>query len=233
MRESNVDMSSSAPVMIQEACAAVDGYLAELLVESDPALEAALETNAAAGLPPHDVSPAQGKLLHLLARIQGARAILELGTLGGYSTIWLARALPAGGRLVTIEADERYADIARANLERAGVAALVELRVGAALDTLPHVQGPFDLVFIDADKRSNADYLAWALDLSRPGTLIVADNVVRNGAVVDTASADASVQGVRRFFELLAAEPRVSATAIQTVGAKGWDGFALALVAEP
>ena len=233
MRESSGVMSSSAPAIIQEPWAAVDAYVAELLVETDPALEAALKANAAAGLPPHDVSPPQGKLLHLLARIRGARTILELGTLGGYSTIWLARALPAGGRVVAIEADTRYAEVARANIARAGLDALVDLRVGAALEVLRELRGPFDFIFIDADKRSNPEYLTRALELSRPGTLIVADNVVRSGAVADGASADASVQGVRRFFELLAAEPRVSATAIQTVGAKGWDGFALALVTEP
>ena len=216
--------------MTQDRWAAVDRYVADLLARSDPVLDAALAASSAAGLPPHDVSPSQGKLLQLLARVQGARAILEIGTLGGYSTIWLARALPDGGRLVTLEADQGYAEVARANIARAGLAAIVELRVGPALETLPQLRGPFDLVFIDADKRSNPDYLARALELSRPGTLIVADNVVRAGALVDGDSDDPSVQGVRRFHELLAAEPRVSATTIQTVGAKGYDGFTLALV---
>jgi predicted O-methyltransferase YrrM len=171
------------------------------------------------------------------ARIQGARTILELGTLGGYSTIWLARALPAGGRLISLEADQRYAEVALANVERAGLSGVVEVRVGPALETLPQLaaerRGPFDLIFIDADKGSNPDYLAWALRLSRPGTVIVADNVVRGGTVIDTASDDPSVGGIRRFNELLASEPRVSATVIQTVGVKGYDGFALALVDQP
>ena len=218
----------------RERWTAVDRYFAELLVPSEPALAAALEASAAAGLPQHDVSPIQAKLLQLLARLQGARAILELGTLGGYSTIWLARALPAGGRLITLESDPRYAEVARANIARAGLAAVVEVRVGPALDTLPRLAadglGPFDLIFVDADKQTNPEYLAWALELSRPGSLIVADNVVRNGAVVDADSRDPHVEGIRRFTELLAAEPRVSATAIQTVGSKGYDGFAIALV---
>ncbi len=220
--------------MTQEQWAAVDRYLADLLVPSDASLEAALAASAAAGLPPAAVSPTQGKLLQLLARLSGARMILELGTLGGYSTIWLARALPAGGRLVTLEADARYAKVARENIARAGLAEVIELLVGPALETLPLVAadglGPFDLVFIDADKSGNPEYLRWALELSRPGSLIVADNVVRGGAVIDASSSDPSVQGVRRFFELLADEPRLSATAIQTVGSKGYDGFALALV---
>jgi predicted O-methyltransferase YrrM len=172
--------------------------------------------------------------LLLLAQILGARAILEIGTLGGYSTIWLARALPADGRLITLEANPKHAQVARANIERAGLADVVELRVGRALDTLPQIaaegRGPFDLVFIDADKENNPEYLVWALTLSRRGTVIIADNVVRNGAVADTSNDDPSIQGVRRFNELLAAEPRVSATAIQTVGSKGYDGFAIVLV---
>ena len=220
--------------MSREQWAEVDRYLTELLVPAEPALTAALEASAAAGLPPHDVSPAQGKLLYLLALTRGARSILELGTLGGYSTIWLARALPADGRLVTLEVDPGYAQVARANLDRAGLAAVVELRVGQALDTLPRLAaeglGPFDLIFLDADKSSNPDYFAWALRLSRRGSLIVADNVVRGGAVADAESDDPRVRGLRRFYELLAAEPRVTATAIQTVGSKGYDGFALALV---
>ncbi|XXX81224.1 O-methyltransferase [Sorangium sp. So ce134] len=220
--------------MAQEQWSAVDRYITDLLVPSDAALDAALEASAAAGLPPINVAPNQGKLLNLLARIHGARAILEIGTLGGYSTIWLARALPAGGRLITLESEPKHAEVARANLDRAGLAGLVELRLGRALDTLPKLaaegRGPFDLIFIDADKPSNPDYFAWALKLSRRGSVIVVDNVVRRGAVIDPESADPNVQGVRRFYELLAAERRVSATAIQTVGTKGYDGLAIALV---
>jgi predicted O-methyltransferase YrrM len=212
--------------------AAVDHYLAEALVAPDPALDAALEANAAAGLPAHDVSPTHGKLLNLLARAAGARRILEIGTLGGYSTIWLARALPAGGRLVTLEVDPAYAEVASANIARAGLADVVEVLVGPALETLPRLAGPFDLVFIDADKRSNAEYLVRTLELTRPGSMVVADNVIRDGAVIDADSDDPSVRGIRRFNEMLATEPRLSATAIQTVGAKGYDGFALALVTE-
>ena len=187
-------------------------------------------------MPAIDVSAPQGKLLELLARLQRARSILEVGTLGGYSTIWLARGLVADGRLVTLEAEERYAAVARANLHRAGVAGVVDVRVGPALETLPHLEAegvaPFDLIFIDADKAEYPEYLEWALRLSRPGTLIVADNVVRRGAVLERASDDPRVQGVRRFFELVARERRLDATALQTVGSKGYDGFALALVTE-
>lgn len=220
--------------MSQDVWTAVDGYITGLLVPADPALDAALEASAAAGLPAINVAPNQGKLLMLLARLQGARRILEIGTLGGYSTIWLARALPAGGRLVTLEANPEYAGVARANLARAGFADVAEVRVGPAAESLPRLAeegaGPFDLVFIDADKQSTPEYFAWALRLARRGTLIVVDNVVRDGAVVDADSEDAAVQGIRRFNEMAAAEPRVSATAIQTVGSKGYDGFALALV---
>jgi len=220
--------------MTQELWTAVDRYITDLLVPPDPALDAALEASAASGLPPINVSPNQGKLLWLLARLQGARTILEIGTLGGYSTIWLARALPAGGRLITLEIDPKHAEVARASIAHAGLADVVELRLGRALDTLPQLAaegcGPFDLIFIDADKPNNPDYFAWALKLSRRGSLIIVDNVVRDGAVIDAASSDPSVQGVRRLNELLAAEPRVSATAIQTVGSKGYDGFAIALV---
>ena len=212
--------------------AAVDRYLADRLLEPDAPLEAALEAAAAAGLPGHGVSPTQGRLLVLLARIQGARTILEVGTLGAYSTIWLARALPREGRLVTLELDAGYAEVARANLAPAGLSDVVEVRVGPARDTLAALAAeghpPFDLVFIDADKASNAEYLEAALALARPGTLIVADNVVRGGSVLD--GDDPSAAGVRRFFDLIAAEPRLRATAIQTVGEKGYDGFALALV---
>ena len=212
---------------------AVDRYLTDLLVRPEPALEEALAAAAAAGLPAQDVTPAQGKLLQLLAQLRGARTILELGTLAGYSTIWLARALPEDGRLVTLETDSGHAAVAAANLAAAGLADVVEIRVGPALETLPLLAaegvGPFDLVFLDADKASNPEYFAWALELTRPGSLIVADNVIRGGAVID-GDGDPSARGVRRFFELVASEPRVSATAIQTVGAKGYDGFALALV---
>lgn len=215
---------------------AVDGYIADRLVGADSSLDDALRANAAAGLPAIDVSAPQGKLLHLLARSIDARKILEVGTLGGYSTIWLARALPEGGRLVTLELEQKHADVASANLTRAGLRDRVDIRVGPALDALSKLAaegaGPFDLAFIDADKANNANYFALALRLARPGGLIVVDNVVRNGAVVDAASADPNVKGVRALFDALAAEPRVTATAIQTVGAKGWDGFAIALVNE-
>jgi len=208
----------------------VDRYIGETLVRADDALEAALAASDAAGLPAISVSPAHGKLLWLLARMLDARRILEIGTLAGYSAIWLARGLAAGGRLVTLEALEKHAAVARKNIARAGLAEVVEIRVGRALDELPGLQAPFDLSFIDADKQNNAEYFRWALKLSRPGSLIVVDNVVREGAVIDARSRDASVQGVRRLNELIAAEPRVAATAIQTVGLKGYDGFALALV---
>jgi predicted O-methyltransferase YrrM len=220
--------------MSQETWNAVDDYFTATLVKQDAALEAALRDSEAAGLPAISVSPAQGKFLNLLARIQGARNILEIGTLGGYSTIWLARALPPGGRLISLELDPKHAEVARANLARAGFANIASVRVGRAVDTLDELDresaGPFDLVFIDADKQSNAAYFAWALKLSRRGTVIVVDNVVRAGAVADAASTDAAVQGVRRLNHLMATEPRVSATAIQTVGIKGYDGFAVALV---
>src|SRR5579872_713766 len=212
----------------------VDSYLAETLVGSEPALEAALAANSAAGLPSIDVSAPQGKLIHLLARMAGARKALEIGALGGYSTIWLARALPDDGRLITLELNPRNAEIARSNVARAGLGGKVEIRTGAALTSLPKIEaegaGPFDFVFIDADKANNAAYLEWALRLSRPGTAIVVDNVVRDGEVADAASRDPDVIGVRRMFELIAREPRLSATAIQTVGSKGWDGFSLAVV---
>ncbi|MFE3940868.1 O-methyltransferase [Streptomyces sp. NPDC059118] len=212
----------------------VDDYFNGLLVGPDEALDAAVENSDAAGLPAIQVAANQGKLLNLLARLQGARTVLEIGTLGGYSTIWLARALPEGGRVVTLEADPAYAEVARASIERAGLADVVEIRVGRALDTLPELaaegHGPFDVVFIDADKPSNPDYLAWSLKLTRPGSLIIADNVVRDGEVVDGASEDPKVQGVRRFTELVAAEPTLTATALQTVGSKGYDGLMMALV---
>jgi len=220
--------------MDQQRWAAVDHYLHGLFALHDPALDAALEASAAAGLPPISITPPQGKLLMLLARMIGARNVLELGTLGGYSAIWLARALPPGGRLITLESESRHADIALKNIARAGLQDVVELRLAPALVSLPALvaegRGPFDLIFIDADKENYPAYFQWAMTLSRPGTVIVADNVIRKGAVADAASDDPRVQGVRRFLELLAAEPRLSATAIQTVGAKGHDGFALVLV---
>lgn len=218
--------------MDQEAWTAVDQYFNDLFIAPDAALDAALRDSEAAGLPPHNVAPNQGKLLHLLAKSMGARRILEIGTLGGYSTIWLARALPSGGRLITLEADPRNAQVASRNIARAGLADRVEIVVGRALDSLPNLVGPFDLIFIDADKPGNPDYLAWALKLSRMGTMIIGDNVVRNGAVVDAENKDPSVQGVRRFSELMGSDPRLCVTAVQTVGSKGWDGFTLALVAD-
>ncbi|MBW0117009.1 O-methyltransferase [Pseudonocardia abyssalis] len=208
----------------------VDDYYTGLLLDEDPALDAALEANAEAGLPSIDVSPAQGKMLHLLARAIGARRILEVGTLGGYSTIWLARAVQPEGSVVTCEIDPHHAQVATANIARAGLADTVDVRVGPAIDTLAGLTGPFDLAFIDADKASNAEYFAHALRLSRPGGVIVVDNVVRGGRVVDGASTDAAVVGTRRFAQALAAEERVDATVIQTVGSKGHDGFALAVV---
>jgi predicted O-methyltransferase YrrM len=240
----------------EQTWSAVDRYVSEALLEPDAELDAALRASATAGLPPIGVTPSQGKLLQLLARSIGARAILEVGTLGAYSTIWLARALPAGGRLVTLEANPSYAEVASSNIARAGLSDLVQLRVGPALQTLPQLAAergePFDLVFIDADKRHTPEYFTWALQLTRPGSLIVADNVIRDGAVIDADSEDPVVLGSRRLHELLAADRsvgdrrrptdrgsasgpvevgrRVSATTIQTVGAKGYDGFTLALV---
>jgi predicted O-methyltransferase YrrM len=220
--------------MSQEQWSAVDDYISELLVPSDPALEAALKASDEAGLPTIQVAPNQGKMLHLLAKIRGAKKILEIGTLGGYSTIWLGRALPAEGRLVTLEVDAKHAEVAKSNIARAGLAAQVEVRLGRALDTLPKLAadgvGPFDFVFIDADKQSIPEYFDWALKLTRPSSVIVVDNVVRRGAVIDAKNPDVNIQGVRRFNEQLAKTSRVSATAVQTVGSKGYDGFALILV---
>ncbi|MEU9234286.1 O-methyltransferase [Streptomyces subrutilus] len=220
--------------MAQQTWTAVDACFDGLLVEEDEALTAAAAGSEAAGLPAHQVVPNQGKLLHLLARIRGARRILEIGTLGGYSTIWLARALPEGGRLVTLEVDERCAPIAAENIARAGLRDVVDIRLGRAVDLLPQLTDtdPFDLVFIDADKPSNPAYLEWALRLTRPGGVIIGDNVVRGGAVVDAADSDPRVQGVRRFTELIAEHPRLTATALQTVGSKGYDGLVIALVTE-
>lgn len=220
--------------MSQDQWIEVDDYIVGRLGLADDVLSQTLAANAAAGLPAHDVSPAQGKFLHLLARMTGARRILEIGTLGGYSTIWFARALPADGLVVTLEANPHHAEVAGANFERAGLAGRIDMRVGPALETLPHIEaediGPFDLVFIDADKTNNPHYLDWALKLARPGTVIVCDNVIRDGAVVDAVSADPSVIGARNAFDLMARSPRLSATALQTVGAKGWDGFLMAVV---
>jgi predicted O-methyltransferase YrrM len=213
---------------------AVDEYLAGLLAPRDEVLAATLAANAKAGLPAIDVSPLLGKLLHLLARAVGATRVLEIGTLGGYSAIELARALPPAGRVTTLETDPGHAAVARANIERAGLADRIEVRVGRAADTLSQLaaegRGPFDLIFIDADKVSYPEYLTGSLRLSRPGTLLVADNVVRRGAVIDPDNADPNVRGVRQFLDRLAAEARVSATALQTVGVKGHDGFVLAVV---
>jgi len=218
----------------KELWTAVDQYICGQLVPADPVLDQVLESSAAAGLPPIAVTPNLGKLLYLLAKIQGARKILEIGTLAGYSTIWLARALPPGGRLITLEADPKHAEISRNNIAKAGLSQTVEVRLGDALEALPKLQaencGPFDLIFVDAEKRDNPDYFVWSLKLSRPGTILVFDNVVRDGAVIDPSNTTPSVAGIRRFNELVAAEPRVTATAIQTVGSKGYDGFAIALV---
>lgn len=220
--------------MSEATWAAVDGYFAGQLVPEDEALVAALEASAAAGLPPHQVSASQGKLLMMLALMNRARTILEIGTLGGYSTIWLARALPEHGSLVTLELDPKHAEVARSNVDRAGVGALVDVRVGRAIESLPKLAKerprPFDMIFVDADKASNPDYFRWALQLSRRGSVIVVDNVVREGAVVDSSSEDPSVKGVRKLMALMASEPRITATAIQTVGSKGYDGFAIAMV---
>jgi predicted O-methyltransferase YrrM len=222
--------------MGEERWAAVERYFTELLVTPDDVLDTTLHASDAAGLPPINVTPTHGKLLMLLAQLCGARTILEIGTLGAYSTIWLARALPGGGSLITLEADRNHAEVARANIARAGLAHVVELRLGLAMDTLPQLaaedRDPFDLIFIDADKPGIPDYFSWALKLSRRGSVIIVDNVVRDGAVADAASRDPSVLGVRRMNELIAREPRVSATAIQTLESKGYDGFALILVTE-
>lgn len=213
---------------------AVDQYIAGQLIPADSVLEDTVAANAAAELPAIDVAPNQGKLLHLLARIMGARKILEIGTLGGFSTIWLARALPEGGRMTTLEANPKHAEVARGNIARAGLSHIVTLRLGPALDTLPQLaqegESPFDLIFIDADKPNIPNYVKWALKLSRKGTLIIVDNVIRRGEVIEASSDDPNVQGARRLFEMLASEPRLQATALQTVGSKGHDGFVMAVV---
>jgi len=220
--------------MSQEQWAAVDAYFDDLFVETDPALQAALEASKAAGLDLVNVTPGQGKLLAMMVRINGAKSILELGTLGGYSTIWLARSLPKDGCVITLEAEPKHAEVARANIARAGFADMVEVRVGPALDTLPKLaaegRDPFDLVFIDADTKNNPGYIDWALKLTHRGSLIIIDNVVRHGAVLDAESDDAAVQGVRPGHEMIATEPRFNAVAIPTVGEKGYDGLVFALV---
>jgi predicted O-methyltransferase YrrM len=220
--------------MNQTAWNAVDEYIDTQLVSSDPVLDAALAACTSAGLPAISVTPSQGKLLHLLARLQAAKNILEIGTLGGYSTIWLARALPANGRLITLEVDAKHLRVAIQNIARAGLTEMVELREGNALETLPELAAEgleaFDLIFIDADKCNNPKYFEWALRLSRKGSLIIVDNVVREGRVIEAESTDADIQGIRSLFEWMAAEPRILATAMQTVGSKGYDGFAIALV---
>lgn len=217
--------------MSQSQWTAVDHYFSQLLVSADPLPDEVLAANAAAGLPAHDVSPTQGKLLQLFVQMTGAKNILEIGTLGGYSTIWMARALPGDGRLVTLEANPAHAAIARQNIGQAQLSAIVDIRIGPAAETLPTLEGTvFDLVFIDADKPNNPLYLEWALKLTKAGSIIIGDNVVRDGAVADAASTDPNVRGVRDFLSLISTHPRLSATAIQTVGSKGYDGFAIARV---
>ena len=220
--------------MNQKVWAAVEQYLDKMLIPPDPALKESLAAAAKAKLPAIQVSSVQGKMLHLMALMIGARKILEIGTLGGYSTIWMARALPEGGRLITLEADPKHADVARRNFARAGVESKVELRLGKALDTLPQVAadglGPFDMFFIDANKSNMPEYFEWSLKLARKGSVIIADNVVREGAVLDAKSKDADIRGVRRFLEMVGKEKRVSGTALQTVGTKSYDGFATVLV---
>ena len=220
--------------MMEEQWKTVDAYFSEALLPPDAALEATRLANSGAGLPAIDVSPCQGKLLHLMVKMQNARRILEMGTLGGYSTIWMAKALPPDGLLVTLEAEPRHAMVARQNIERAGFAQIVRVLTGKALESLPRVKSeykePFDFIFIDADKANTPEYFTWALEMSRPGTVIIVDNVVRKGEVANSASTDPSVQGMRRLTELLANTSRVTATAIQTVGSKGYDGFVIARV---
>jgi predicted O-methyltransferase YrrM len=222
--------------MSEELWTAVDNYLVEKLIPADAALKAAREANAESKLPAIDVSPTQGKLLYLLAKIQGARRILEVGTLGGYSTIWLARALPDDGRLVTLEVEKRHAEVALQNIKRAGLTSQVELRLAPAAESLAALVlekvEPFDLIFIDADKPNSPVYLEWALRLARTGTIVVVDNVIRDGQVIDASSTDESVKGTRKLFDLIASERRLEATALQTVGSKGYDGLVVAVVGE-
>lgn len=223
-------------VMNEKVWAQVDAFVAEKLVGEDATMAAVLAANAKGKLPEIDVSPAQGKFLELLVHITGARNVLEIGTLGGYSTIWMARAMPADGRIVTLEFSQFHAMVARGNFKHAGVAERVDLRVGPALETLPGVEsdglGPFDLVFIDADKGNNGNYLEWALKMSRPGTVIIVDNVIRGGRLIEADSTDGGIEGSRAAFDLLGSNPRLKASALQTVGAKGYDGFAIAVVME-
>ena len=231
------ELSASATGTELEKWTVVDNFFSDTLIAPDSVLESALESSRAAGLPAISVSPNQGKLLEILARMLGARSILEIGTLGGYSTIWLARGMQAGGRLITLESDPAHAAVARANIARAGLQGVVELRLGSASDTLPQIsaerRGPFDLIFIDADKKNIPSYFEWALRLSRPGSVIIVDNVVRDGRVIDSESDEPDIQGVRRFLEMVRANATVSGTAIQTVGVKGYDGFALVRVLPP
>ncbi|MGG3156594.1 O-methyltransferase [Priestia megaterium] len=227
-------MWRSMEMSIYEIWNEVDLYMNDKLIQSDPILDEVLKANQEAELPAIDVSPSQGKFLHLLASLKGAKRILEIGTLGGYSTIWLARALPKDGQLITLELSAHHAEVARANLKRAGVSHLVEVIVGPGLDTLAVLKDrgtdPFDLIFIDADKPNNPNYLKWALELSKRGSLIICDNVVRQGHVVNSESEDENVKGIRQFMNALAQEKRISATAIQTVGSKGYDGFIVGIV---
>jgi predicted O-methyltransferase YrrM len=220
--------------MTQSLWTAVDEYINQLLVPGDPALDEAVRASEAAGLPAIQVSPSQGKFLHILARILGAKKVLEIGTLGGYSTIWMARALPVDGKVITLELSAKHAAVARKNFQHASLEEKIELREGAALESLAKIAGegiaPFDFIFVDANKSNMPEYFEWALKLSRPGSVIIADNIVRDGKVIDASSQDPDIQGVRRFNEMLAVEKRVSATELQTVGSKGYDGFALALV---
>jgi predicted O-methyltransferase YrrM len=220
--------------MTQQLWTSVDDYITDLFVPFDPVMQEALAASEAAGLPSISVAPNEGKLLMLLAQICGARNILEIGTLGGYSTIWLARGMSSGGSLITLEASAKHAEIARTNIARADLSGVVEVRVGPALETLPRLaaeaRSPFDLIFIDADKEGYAEYFAWALKLARLGSMIIADNVIRDGEILDPANSDPRVQGIRRFNQLLANEPRVKATVIQTIGRKGHDGMAIAIV---
>ena len=231
------ELSASATGTELEKWTVVDNFFSDTLIAPDSVLESAVESSRAAGLPAISVSPNQGKLLEILARMLGARSILEIGTLGGYSTIWLARGMQAGGRLITLESDPAHAAVARANIARAGLQGVVELRLGSASDTLPQIsaerRGPFDLIFIDADKKNIPSYFEWALRLSRPGSVIIVDNVVRDGRVIDSESDEPDIQGVRRFLEMVRANATVSGTAIQTVGVKGYDGFALVRVLPP
>lgn len=218
------------PMSDQEMWTNVDSYFSEVLCPSDDILDATLTANAKAGMPAHDVSATQGKLLAIFVQMLQAQRVLEIGTLGGYSTICMARKLRTGGKVVTIEADRHHAEVALENLKNAGISDRVDLHIGAALDLLPTLEAPFDLIFIDADKKNNPEYLQWALKLSRPGSVIIADNIVRGGGVINYESEDVNVQGVRKYFEMVKNDPRLDATAIQTVGEKGWDGFSIAIV---